>query len=53
MRCNGACGKSLTPDEPVVEVDRTSVFCMSCAMVTTAGRLQEVYEQDEKQLSLI
>lgn len=53
MRCSGLCGKVLNPDDPVVEVERNDVFCMSCAIITTAGTLQEVYEQDEKQLSLI
>ena len=46
MRCDGSCGQELSPEDPVVEVDRTSVFCMACAIFTTAGLLREVYEHD-------
>lgn len=41
MRCDGVCGKDLKPGDPVIEVERTHVFCTDCALVTTVDRLVE------------
>lgn len=39
MRCDGVCGRELSMGERVVEIERTHVFCMTCALVTTTDHV--------------
>lgn len=42
LRCNG-CGRELDRDEPVIEVERTYIYCPTlCAIATTAEALAVV-----------
>lgn len=45
MRCDGMCNKELKSTDPVVEVERSQVFCTDCALLTTVERLIEVHQE--------
>lgn len=51
MRCDGPCGTWLGPDDPVIEVERTFVYCTFCALTTRVSNLVGYTDKPEVLLS--